>query len=471
MTATPLPTPLVHEHQSPDSTHGPCYATPNDTSAVDDTQDTSAAADSNTTSAADDTHDTSSSDMAACGSIGDPLPPENTGESCPPPVSVPSTNNTPSSTHPIVFKFIQVVRMANGKTGMAEVDINRILQLLMHPELAEAVLSKFTNCRELECFEIEELTGLGRGWSVATFKLADFDDQLMFFRDPAQALADMFGHPDNVEGFVLKPQVDIDPATRKRRYSTPDSGTWWHEAQDFVGEDGVVAAIILYSDVTHLSENGHKLAWPVMMTLGNIKQGKRWASAGHCLLGTLPIPPSNMTSEQKTQLFQRAALTMLQGLLDGRERTPDQQRWIVKHAEDKLGTKKGAAFQFSTFAFELTLSLPLPASPSIPPPFLSSLPSHATTPLFPLPLSQPTLHPFRHAMSLSLVCLINVSPILDLCAWQCALWQWEVPGAPWANPYQAIMPDIMHQSDLGILHHIVAAIRASHSGSLAMFDG
>ncbi|CAI7880514.1 unnamed protein product, partial [Closterium sp. NIES-54] len=145
----------------------------------------------------------------------------------------------------------------------------------------------------------------------------------------------MFGHPDNVEGFVLKPQVDIDPATRKRRYSTPDSGTWWHEAQDFVGEDGVVAAIILYSDVTHLSENGHKLAWPVMMTLGNIKQGKRWASAGHCLLGTLPIPPSNMTSEQKTQLFQRAALTMLQGLLDGREsgfllRDPTGVEHVVK---------------------------------------------------------------------------------------------------------------------------------------------
>ncbi|CAI7836563.1 unnamed protein product, partial [Closterium sp. NIES-53] len=151
------------------------------------------------------------------------------------------------------------------------------------------------------------------------------------------AMADMFGHPDNAEGFVLKPHVDIEPATRKRHYSTPESGTWWHEAQDFVGEDGVVAAIILYSDVTHLSENGHKLAWPVMMTLGNIKQGKHWASAGHCLLRTLPIPPSNMTSEQKTQLFQRAALTMLQGLLDGRERyrgffltDPNDVKHVVK---------------------------------------------------------------------------------------------------------------------------------------------
>ncbi|CAI5503845.1 unnamed protein product, partial [Closterium sp. Naga37s-1] len=281
------------------------------------------------------------------------------------------------------------------------------------------------------------------------------------------ALADMFGDPANAPGFVLKPRMDTDPETGQRRYSTPETGTWWHNAQDHVGEGEVVAAIMLYSDVTHLSENGRKLAWPVMMTLGNIRQGKCWASSGHCLLGTLPIPPTTMSPGQKTALFQQAALTMLEKLLAGREsgfllkdpngvehvvrpmlytwvcdypesgkvtctlsggtarpcsnsyaekehldcvtaentpRTVDQQRWIMEHAGDKLGTEKTAAAQFSTFGIE------------------------------------------------------------------CALWHWDVPGAPWANPYQAIMPDIMHQSDLGILHHIVAAVRASYGRSLTLFD-
>ncbi|CAI5974637.1 unnamed protein product [Closterium sp. NIES-65] len=47
----------------------------------------------------------------------------------------------------------------------------------------------------------------------------------------SQALANLFGDPRNAPGFVLKPREDYDPETKERRYTTPETGTWWPEAQ------------------------------------------------------------------------------------------------------------------------------------------------------------------------------------------------------------------------------------------------
>ncbi|CAI7752452.1 unnamed protein product [Closterium sp. NIES-54] len=68
-----------------------------------------------------------------------------------------------------------------------------------------------------------------------------------------------------------------------------------------------------------MSNNGQKKAWPLMMTLANISQAKRWGKAGHTLLSLLPIPPSAMSAVEKVMLFQRCVTTVLQPLLDGME--------------------------------------------------------------------------------------------------------------------------------------------------------
>ncbi|CAI7893345.1 unnamed protein product [Closterium sp. NIES-54] len=73
-------------------------------------------------------------------------------------------------------------------------------------------------------------------------------------------------------------------------------------------------------NVTHMSNNGRKKAWPLMMMLANISQAKRWGKAGHTLLALLPIPPSAMSAVEKVMLFQRCVTTVLQPLLDGMER-------------------------------------------------------------------------------------------------------------------------------------------------------
>ncbi|CAI7729300.1 unnamed protein product [Closterium sp. NIES-54] len=66
-----------------------------------------------------------------------------------------------------------------------------------------------------------------------------------------------------------------------------------------------------------MSINGRKKAWPLMMTLANISQAKRWGKAGHTLLALLPIPPSAMSTVEKVMLFQHCIITVLQPLLDG----------------------------------------------------------------------------------------------------------------------------------------------------------
>ncbi|CAI7795528.1 unnamed protein product [Closterium sp. NIES-53] len=54
--------------------------------------------------------------------------------------------------------------------------------------------------------------------------------------------------------------------------------------------------------------------------------------------------------------------------------------------------------------------------------------------------------------------------------YQCALWMWTVKGTLWGNPYLAVMPDIMHQADLGLLDHIVRSIRMLIPASLPTLD-
>ncbi|CAI5464606.1 unnamed protein product [Closterium sp. Yama58-4] len=53
---------------------------------------------------------------------------------------------------------------------------------------------------------------------------------------------------------------------------------------------------------------------------------------------------------------------------------------------------------------------------------------------------------------------------------ECVLWKWDVPGTAWGNPYLVVMPDIMHQADLGIMSHIVAVVRKMKKRRVKQMD-
>ncbi|CAI5471626.1 unnamed protein product [Closterium sp. Yama58-4] len=363
---------------------------------------------------------------------------------------------------------------------MAEVDINGLLQLMVEPGLAPLVASELRNCKDLEQFELERLAGLNRGWSVATFEIAGHPPQRLLFQGSAQAFAEMLGHPNNAPGFKLKARVDEDPDTGDRRYTTPETGTWWNAAQcltvcplplcralqEHFGCSEVVGGIILYSDVTHMSNNGRKKAWPLMMTLANIAQAKRWGKAGHTLLALLPIPPSAMSAVEKVMLFQRCVITVLQPLLDGmasgfRLKDPfgDRQTvrpllyaWVCDYPES------------GKISCTLSHGSRMPCSICYAAKHLGAVKAR-NTPRTPEQQQWIVNEAVGTTNSQDNPCkTYSTYPV------ECVLWKWDVPGTVWGNPYLVIMPDIMHQADLGIMSHIVAVVRKMKKRRVKQMD-
>ncbi|CAI5490109.1 unnamed protein product, partial [Closterium sp. Naga37s-1] len=282
------------------------------------------------------------------------------------------------------------------------------------------------------------------------------------------ALGDMWSAKQNSSGFRFRPRKEVDSDSRQRAYTTAETGTWWHDAQELVGPDAVIAALIFYSDVTHLSSNGKKQAHPAMMTLGNIPFPKRWGPAGHSLLAMLPIPPKDMPNDLKVEIFNTCVAKLMEPLVQLKERgvllkdangvehkviplllgwaadypesgkltctlsgqrcmkpcsicyvdrdnlssvnmehivrTPEQQQWVLSQAEGETSDDDSTLSKYSTFDVE------------------------------------------------------------------CALWQWAINGHPWANPCLAVMPDIMHMADLGILDHIIKCIRKAVPRAVKKLD-
>ncbi|CAI7882607.1 unnamed protein product [Closterium sp. NIES-54] len=88
--------------------------------------------------------------------------------------------------NPLALKLLHFVRRVNGGIGMAEVDINVLLQLMVEPGLAHLVTSELRNCKDLERFEMERLAELNRGWSVANFEIDGHPPQHLLFQNLAR---------------------------------------------------------------------------------------------------------------------------------------------------------------------------------------------------------------------------------------------------------------------------------------------
>ncbi|CAI5965517.1 unnamed protein product [Closterium sp. NIES-65] len=131
--------------------------------------------------------------------------------------------------------------------------------------------------------------------------------------------------------------------------------------------DGVVAALILASDETHMDHRGKAKGHPVYLTLGNIDKDDRWQPYGQVLLALLPEFPVEYNVVDKMQVH----------------------NYIMREVMQSLKTASYTGIAMKNAAGES----------------------------------------------------INVWPHLIL------------------NPYLAVLPDVMHQADLGIFEHIVDFIR------------
>ncbi|KAG9095572.1 hypothetical protein FS749_010203 [Ceratobasidium sp. UAMH 11750] len=71
--------------------------------------------------------------------------------------------------------------------------------------------------------------------------------------------------------FAPEKHFRIKPDGRRVRVrSHMRTAEWWWRTQDVLGGDATIAPIILATDATQLALFGHKKAWPVYMTIGNL---------------------------------------------------------------------------------------------------------------------------------------------------------------------------------------------------------
>ncbi|CAI5471540.1 unnamed protein product [Closterium sp. Yama58-4] len=372
--------------------------------------------------------------------------------------------------HPALLKLLEYVDTANGGMSLSKMDKGKLIQLLLVPELAHVLVAEnMRTCRDLERLQLEYIAGTGRGFLTTTFVIEGYPPQVLYHRDIMRELARMFGHQRNAKDFRFRPKVVVDGETKERVYTTAETGTWWNEAQAFVGPEVVIAALLFYSDVTHLSNNGRKKAHPVMMTLANIPLPKRWGKAGHSLLALLPIPPKGMPSRVKTELFNKCIAKIMEPIRQAKE------RGVM--LEDAIGDLHKVIPMFYGWACDYPESGKITGTLSgqgcskpcslcyVDKENLSSvhLENNMRTPELqqlirdqPLPTTRP-----RAESSLKRFSTFDVD---------CALWMWTVEGTLWGNPYLAVMPDIMHQADLGLLDHIVRSIRMLIPASLPTLD-
>ncbi|RPB06930.1 hypothetical protein P167DRAFT_475874, partial [Morchella conica CCBAS932] len=118
------------------------------------------------------------------------------------------------------------------------------------------------------------------------------------------------------------------------------TGDWWWEIQNTLPEGSTVVPIICASDGTHLTNfSRDKKAWPIYLTIGNIKSSVRTKPTGHLFI-LLGLLPSQMALHRALgEIFQSIRECSQEGELiafpDGYERLcfPVLSGWIADQPE------------------------------------------------------------------------------------------------------------------------------------------
>jgi hypothetical protein len=132
-------------------------------------------------------------------------------------------------------------------------------------------------------------------WSTGYVTFADGSQASFKYRDPvflARHLLKQYAYKDHL---VYAPVKEY--RGENRLYSELHTADWWWEMQaGLLDANGTVIPIILGSDATHLTQfSGGKKAWPVYMTIGNLKSTIRNKSSYStiALLALLPVAASS----------------------------------------------------------------------------------------------------------------------------------------------------------------------------------
>ncbi|CAI5471576.1 unnamed protein product [Closterium sp. Yama58-4] len=156
-------------------------------------------------------------------------------------------------------------------------------------------------------------------WRVVEVELSNGMKVTVHVTSIVEALVAMYSDSANIDGFVVKPAAVYTSDKKQRIYAGPETGDGWIKMQEECPRGGVIAACILYSDGTNLSNDGRVTGHPVYFTLGNVTLKNRWQPHGHRMVAMLPPLPNvdSRTDEGKAlhrEVFQLALDVVLKEL-------------------------------------------------------------------------------------------------------------------------------------------------------------
>ncbi|OBZ77534.1 hypothetical protein A0H81_01917, partial [Grifola frondosa] len=150
-------------------------------------------------------------------------------------------------------------------------------------------------------------------------------------RNPVEVVAELLGNPEFKDELEYAPAevymgAEMEGMDPDRLFEEMSASDWWNRVQTSgdLPKEATIAPVILASDKTQLSTfSGDKVAWPVYLTIGNIKNSvrRRPSRRAMVLLGYLPVSKLSCfrpqdRSLQGYRLFHFAMQQLLSPLVD-----------------------------------------------------------------------------------------------------------------------------------------------------------
>ena len=156
------------------------------------------------------------------------------------------------------------------------------------------------------------------GFGSQSWASFEIESGILWTRNVLQCIQLLLGHLPFEEHTVYGPTRIFDTNGR-RIYNEIFTGDWWWDTQSRIPEGGTVVPLLFASDKTHLTNfSGDKAAWPLYMTLGNIKKEVRRQSSKRAwvLIALLPVPPKNPESGEIHTTWHTAVNKVLEPIED-----------------------------------------------------------------------------------------------------------------------------------------------------------
>ena len=138
-----------------------------------------------------------------------------------------------------------------------------------------------------------------------------------YYRDAVETIRYLLQQRAYKGSFLFEPYAERGSAEAGRIYTEITSGEWFWEKQQQLPPGGTLLSVICASDKTRLTRMaGDKYAWPIYLTLGNIKAAVRNLPSRHCYIVVALLPilekvtdpdmvEANLTKHVSTQKIQQ----------------------------------------------------------------------------------------------------------------------------------------------------------------------